>query len=115
MLFYRKKFPWNINGDGIMDKLNYELIYKVRKNNFRTDSKSNLRIQFENKAREEADKLHQAYFDFLKKELKTDQLEVTNIMCLADGIIGHVYKGDLTHKGFGKRKCIFCGCDDFDD
>lgn len=99
-----------------MSGLNYELIYKVRKGRYRTDEKRNLQIQFENKARAEADKLHQAYLDFLTKEIGHNQFEVTNQMCMADGVQGHVYVSSSvsTPKGVGHRKCVFCGCDDGD-
>lgn len=92
---------------------NYELIYKARKGGYRTDSRSNLQIQFENMARAEANKLHDKYLAFLEKALGHKDFEVTNVSCLADGIIGHVYVGKAP-KGTGQRKCCFCGCDDFD-
>lgn len=97
-------------------KLNYELIYKVRKGGYKTDSQSNLRVQFQNKARDEADKLYAAYVAFLKKEIGHDRFEVTNIACMADGVCGHVYVDDYPSapRNIGKRKCAFCGCDDFD-
>lgn len=97
--------------------MNYELIYKVRKNNFKTDSRSNLRAQFENTARAEANKLHEQYLAFLQKEIGHNRFEVTNISCMSDGITGHVYVWDKEPiiRGLGKGKCLFCGCDDFDD
>ena len=96
-----------------MMEMNYKLIYKVRKGQFKTDSASNLRVQYENKARAEAEKEHKKYLDFIEKELGNTEFEVTNISCMADGVIGHVYAGS-TQKGHGKRNCIYCGCDDFD-
>ena len=94
--------------------MNYELIYKVRKSGHPTDSHSNLRVQFENVARDKADAAHKGYLDFLTAELGHSDFEVTNVYCNADGVLGHVYAGSDI-KGVGKRKCVFCGCDDFND
>jgi len=93
-------------------ELNYELIYKTREGNFPTDSRRNLQIGYENAARAQADKLHDEYLDFLKRELKTDQFEVSDVACMADGILSHVYVGNQTSKGIGDRRCCFCGCID---
>lgn len=98
--------------------MDYKLIYEVKKANLNTQCKSNLRIQYENKAREEADKIHQQYLDFLNVKLGHNRIEVTNTACMANGIISHVYTWDegitKPKDGLGKKKCIFCGCDDFD-
>lgn len=97
-----------------MIKLNYELIYKIRQTKLPTNSRYNLINQYSNKAINEADIQHSKYLEFLKKELGTEEFEVTSEYCLAEGIIGHVYVGDQSNKGNGNRKCCFCGCDDFD-
>jgi hypothetical protein len=94
--------------------IDYKLVYEVRMRGFNTNEKRNLQIQYENKARAEADKVHQKYLDFLTNALGTDDFEVTNEMCMADGIIGHVFTPGSGEKGLGRRKCVFCGCDDFD-
>lgn len=93
--------------------MNYELIYKVRKGNYKTDCLSNLEVGYCNKARAEAKATHEKYRAFLIRELKTEDFEVTNVACMADGVAGHVYIGG-TSRGHGKRNCAFCGCDDFD-
>lgn len=106
-----------------MSEKNYKLIYEVREafQPWETSCLSNLEITAANKARDEAKGVHQRYVDFLTKKLGHDDFEVTNEVCLTDGIIGHVYTpkggdGPLScpPRGLGKRKCIFCGCDDFD-
>jgi len=96
-----------------MSTINYELVYKVRRKGLKTDSHQNLRVGYANKAYAEADKVHQAYLEFLSKELGHTDFEVTSEACMADGIIGHVFVG-TAQKGMGKRKCCFCGLDDFD-
>jgi hypothetical protein len=96
---------------------NYELIYKIRAGGYNTNSAQNLRIQYANKAREEADKVHTKYLEALTLLLGHDRFEVTNVACMADGIIGHVYtwdEGINPRPSSGHKKCVFCGCDDFD-
>lgn len=95
-------------------KINHELVYKTRKTGLPTDSLSNLQIQASNEARRKAGQRHESYLNFLRRELGTDDFEVTNEVCMAEGIIGHVYVGGGP-KGLGKRKCCFCGCGDFND
>lgn len=96
-----------------MSQIDYELVYKLRR--FRTNSLQNLIIRYENKARDEAVKEFDKYANAIKAAIGTDDFEVTNVACLADGIVGHVYTPGSGPKGAGKRKCIYCGCDDFDD
>jgi hypothetical protein len=97
--------------------INYELVYKVRKAGLNTNSPSNIEVQLISTAKQQAAKIHQEYADFLSASLEPGtKFEFTNIACMADGILGHVYtwKGDAP-RGVGKRVCCFCGCDDFDD
>lgn len=94
---------------------NYKLIYEVRKRGLQAGSLDNLRIQYENAARAKADAEHGEMRSAIAELFGSDDLEFTNICCLADGIEGHVYHPASARKGLGKRKCIFCGCDDFDD
>jgi hypothetical protein len=97
--------------------MNYELIYRVRAAKVSTESLTNLENQLKNKAVAEARKVHQQYLDFLSRNLGPNvNFQVTNIACMADGVIGHVYTWEgATVRGVGKRVCCFCGCDDFDD
>jgi glutathione S-transferase len=101
--------------------LNYELIYKVRKSGVNTQERENLRISYANAARAKADIEYQKYLDLLEELLGHTRIAVTNEMCLADGITGHVFTWEEKFgeggpdKGLGKRHCVFCGCDDFDD
>lgn len=97
-------------------KLNYELIYKVRKAGVRTDALSNLVTQYQNDARRKAEKEHAEYRKLIEGLTGRDDFEVTNIVCMAEGIAGHVYSPNAgVPKGVGKRVCLFCGLDDFDD
>jgi hypothetical protein len=100
------------------DKLNYKLIYQVRRAGVKTDTLSNLTVRHRAKADEAAKAEHKKYTDLLTKLLGHNRFEVTNCGCMADGVCGHVYSwGGATTpvKGLGKRFCIYCGCDDFDD
>lgn len=100
-----------------MGEKNYKLIYDLRHQGLKVESLANLQVQFRNeadaKAREEFKKLT----DFLEKHLGHDRFEVTNICCMADGVLSHVYTWDEKTKppaDVGKKRCVFCGCDDFD-
>ena len=99
---------------------NYELIYKMRKLN--TNSLSNIRVALRNQADVEASRIHGLYLEALIKELGHANFEVSDVSCIADGIMNHVYvctkEGDtdihLVPRGSGRRICVYCGCDDFD-
>ena len=97
---------------------NYKLIYEVRKLGFNTNSLSNIQVGLRNEAYKKALDTHEQYMSFLRKKIGHANFEVTNVACLADGIAGHVYAADDPHeprRGLGKRHCVFCGCDDFND
>lgn len=96
-------------------KLNYELIYKLR--NHRTDSLDNLSIQYANEGRARAEREHNTYLAAIKEELGHERFEVSSYACVASGILNHVYTwdGETPPRGLGKRVCIYCGLDDFDD
>lgn len=94
------------------DPKNYELIYKLRK--FNTTSLQNIEIELKNKAIDEARKIHKQYTDAIEDELGTDNFEVSSVACMADGIMSHVYTPADVPSGLGKKRCIYCGCDDFD-
>lgn len=99
-------------------KINYELVYKLRK--FNTDSLSNIQSRLRSKADEEAAKIHKQYTDALRQLLGHEHFEISHYSCLADQIAVHVFVSDNPEnptpiKGIGKRVCIYCGCDDFDD
>lgn len=96
-------------------KINYELVYRMRK--YETSSLQNLVARYQNKARQEAEAVHEKYLRALQASLGHDRIDVTNALCMADGISGHVYtwdEGTSPATGIGKRWCVFCGCDDFD-
>ncbi|CAH1656754.1 conserved hypothetical protein [Hyphomicrobiales bacterium] len=40
-----------------------------------------------------------------------DELQFSNVACLANGMIHHVYRGK-GQQSVGKYVCVFCGCDD---
>ena len=93
--------------------INCKAVYKVRNQGLNTDSLSNLQVRYRQDSDRKAKEVHEKYTDFLKKEIGHECFEVTNIACMADGIIGHVYVGSGP-KNSGNRKCFFCGLDDFD-
>lgn len=98
-------------------KLNYELIYKLRKH--RINSHSNIRIEYENQARKKADEEYEKTRAAIEKELGHPNFEITSIICLVDGVLGHVFARPdgkpWGRRGHGERVCIFCGCSDFSD
>lgn len=95
-------------------KIDYQLVYHLR--DYKTSSLSNLEVSYCNEAKEKARKEHNDYLEAICRHTGHEKkdLEVTNIMCMAKGILSHVYAPGGP-KGVGKRKCIFCGSDDFDD
>lgn len=95
--------------------LNYKLIYEARARGLTAGSETNAIIGAENDARAKAQKLHKQMRDNIAKLFGSDDLDFSNIACMADGIRGHVYHpNDGIERNLGKRVCIFCGCDDFD-
>lgn len=98
-------------------KLNYELIYKLRKH--RIDSYANIEVGYLNEARAKARKEFDKTLAAIEKAIGHSNFEMTSIVCSADGIGCHVYArpdGNLfeLRAGLGERVCIFCGCNDFD-
>lgn len=86
---------------------------KMRK--FNTNERGNLRLQYAREAHQRADEEHDKYLAALRAELGHDRFQVTNIFCVVEGILGHVYAWDTKWQpmsGAGMRKCIYCGCDD---
>lgn len=98
--------------------INHKLVYELWDTGLKTDCLSNLKVRYRNEADVRAEKDHKAYTDWLRKRLPAGSIiDVTNIMCEAKGVLGHVYVCDseTTPRGLGKRICCFCGLDDFDD
>ena len=100
-----------------MAEVNYRLVYMLRAAGLQTDSLSNLKVRHRCRAEAAAEAEHKVLTDWLTKQFDGDvNFEVTSTMCMADGVLSHVYtwKGDEP-AGVGKRVCCFCGCNDFDD
>lgn len=49
-------------------------------------------------------------------KVPVDDLEFSNVSCIAKNICSHVYliKSKYQPHGSPENKCIFCGCDNFD-
>ena len=93
--------------------INFEMVYKLRP--AQTASLNNLKVRYRNEAEARAQKDFDKYTAAITKALGHDDFEVTNICCIADGIMNHVYSPtNGVPTGLGKRKCIYCQCDDFD-
>jgi len=94
-----------------MTKVNYELVYKARPLQEAIHAKRRA-VQAAIAAQEEAEKKFRTRVAEMcgctEKELR-----FPNIMCMAEGISCHVYKGKGV-EGVGNYKCVFCGCDDLD-
>lgn len=95
-----------------MQMINFELVYKLRR--FNTNSLQNITVQLKNEAEKQANKIHEEYRTAIAKAINTDDFEVSNVCCMAEGISSHVYF-PAKPENIGKRKCIFCDCDDFPD
>lgn len=94
-----------------------KLSKKIKKARLETDSLQNLIIQYTNEAEGKARVAHKRYIDFLTKHLGHTRFEVTNVYCNNKDVLGHVYTWPRfapPKSGLGLKKCIFCGCDDFD-
>lgn len=107
------------SGDVTTVHIDYKLVYKVRGAGVSTEDLGNLQTRFRREADERANSIHKTYTDLLTQHLGHSDFEVTNIACMADGILGHVYVRKPEHqgsrmKGAGHRVCVFCGLDDFD-
>lgn len=90
--------------------VNYERVYKARKFIEAIQEKQSL-VREANRA---LDKAEENYRDFIKIIVGSADFQITNILCIADGIPEHVFSPYSGPRGIGKRICIFCGCDDFD-
>lgn len=100
--------------DGL--KLNYKLIYQMR--HYRMESLSNREVSYINEAKEKARKEHDKVIDALADALGHTDFEFSSVICMAEGVGCHVYTPKTNEdvpSGVGKRKCVFCGLDDFDD
>lgn len=95
-----------------MNSINFELVYKLRRYN--TNSLQNITVQLKNDAIDKANQIHEEYRKAIAKAINTEDFEVSNVCCMADGISSHVYR-PAKPENIGKRKCIFCDCDDFPD
>lgn len=43
-----------------------------------------------------------------------DDLDFSNVACMASTPFGHVYHPTSAPSGIGRRHCVLCGLDDFD-
>ena len=98
-----------------MIEKNYKLIYEMRP--YLEAVRSAMRAVRE--AEQKVDDAKAAYWDGLDKKLgaKTDRNERNISCCMADGMDRHVFmpSHEGVSRGVGKRRCVFCGIDDFDD
>lgn len=69
-------------------------------------------------AQDNANRTRKAYQSACAKVAgcKAEELEFSNVGCMAKGICRHVYhlKQPYAQHGHPENKCIFCGCDNFD-
>ena len=95
-----------------MIEKNYKLIYEMRSYQSAVYEAQRGVHAAEQKVRD----AQVAFWDALDKKLgaKTNRDERNVSCCMADGISRHVYMPNVT-PGVGKRHCVFCGLDDFDD
>ncbi len=98
-----------------MAEKNYKLVYELRKyHEFVLDAEAKVRA-----AEKEAAEKRNTYKLMCAKfsGVPLDDLLFSDAMCMAHGIPRHVYHvvEKYARRGSHKNKCIFCGCDNYED
>lgn len=87
-------------------KINYEMVYEIRKAQVPTDSLSNLCISYSNDVMRRADAEREKYFTLLKKLLGHSAFVMPATACVADGVRGRAYVGGCG-AGVGQALLLF--------
>ncbi len=96
-------------------EVNYKLVYELRDNQEAIFAAERVVREAEQKVKAAREAYEEACYD--KSGAEEGTLKFSRTMCMAKGIYAHVYRivNPYAMYGHPENKCIFCGCDDFDD